>query len=55
MAAELFKEKLIELLIESDDKKTQVIVHRYRLIMKKFFLPVRKSESHELKFLLDDI
>jgi len=50
MAVGLFKDRLIKLLIENDDIKRRLLFMELQADMEKYFLPVRKSESHERKF-----
>jgi hypothetical protein len=50
MAVGLFKDKLTGLLIESDDTERRLLFMELQTDMEKYFLPVRKSESHEWKF-----
>jgi hypothetical protein len=49
MAAGLFKDRLIERLIENDDIKRRLLFMELQADMEKYFLPVRKPESHERK------
>jgi hypothetical protein len=50
MAVGLFKDRLIKLLIENDDTGRRLLFMELQADMEKYFLPVRKSESHERRF-----
>jgi len=50
MAIGLFKEKMIKLLVESDDSIRDIMFNKLQTDMESYILPVRHLPSHERKY-----